>query len=189
MPINTNYAIIICITMAALACTSCKSRQSVIRDDVYTTSSSPSSGTVDKPGTNTLQGYGLSAGPDDNQLLMSEVSAWLGVPYKYAGTDHNGVDCSGLVCALYDKVYCCRLQRNSARMYEQNCQSIPLSDVREGDLLFFSSRKSAKAINHVGLYLKDGLFVHAGSKGVTIDSMSAKYYHEHYVASGRVSGR
>ncbi|MCM1293909.1 MAG: NlpC/P60 family protein, partial [Bacteroides sp.] len=36
--------------------------------------------------------------------LISEVTAWVGVPYKYAGNDKKGVDCSGLISQVFLKV-------------------------------------------------------------------------------------
>ena len=78
------------------------------------------------------------------------------------------------------------LQRNSAKILQINCKEISKNDLREGDLVFFSSQKSKTKINHVGIYLKCDKFVHAGSKGVVIDSLGMAYYLRHYVASGRV---
>jgi murein DD-endopeptidase / murein LD-carboxypeptidase len=35
--------------------------------------------------------------------------------------------------------------------------------LREGDLVFFTSRASRKKVAHVGIYLKDGKFIHAST--------------------------
>src|SRR5688572_27729412 len=37
----------------------------------------------------------------DNAALLAFIDEWYGVPYKYAGRDKNGVDCSGFTCTLY----------------------------------------------------------------------------------------
>ena len=81
---------------------------------------------------------------------------------------------------IYDKF------KKDTIMTISSSMEISKKDLREGDLVFFSSQKKKSKINHVGIYLKRDKFVHAGSKGVVIDSLGAAYYQRHYVASGRV---
>ena len=121
--------------------------------------------------------FGFSVTRDDNTALYSELATWLGVPYKYAGNDRRGVDCSGLVCQVYLKVYNKKLQRNSAKIYEQNCREIARKKLR----------KDKRRISHVGIYLKDDRFIHASSsKGVVVSSLENPYFVRTYIASGRV---
>src|SRR5438045_3682117 len=41
----------------------------------------------------------------NNLALLGFIDDWYGVPYKYAGKDKNGIDCSGFVSTLYENVY------------------------------------------------------------------------------------
>ena len=62
---------------------------------------------------------------------------------------------------------------------------INLDQARPGDLLFFASRRK---VDHVAVYIGNGSFVHAPSRGkhVTVGSMSNSYYREHFVGAGRL---
>lgn len=118
--------------------------------------------------------------------LLSEVEKWLGTPYRYGGNTRSGCDCSGFVSQVYKSVYGIALQRNSASIREKNCRKINRGDLRTGDLVFFKTGSSGK-INHVGIYLKDGKFIHASSsKGVIVSDLNERYYQRTYDCSARV---
>ena len=134
---------------------------------------------------------GLALGFDIDEMddwpLMIESAQWLGVPYKYAGNTKNGVDCSGLNCEVYKKVYRIQLHRNSKQQYEKDCHSVSLKKLQSGDLVFFAPDAKKKNINHTGIYLKDSKFIHASSsKGVVVSSLMENYYSQRFVAGGRV---
>lgn len=60
--------------------------------------------------------------------------------------------------------------------------------LKEGDLVFFSSRNSRKKVAHVGIYLKDGKFVHASSsRGVIVSHLNEPYYRTHWMRGGRIN--
>ena len=123
---------------------------------------------------------------DDNRRLYREIKDWLGTPYRYAGADKSGADCSGFVMMVYKTVYGKSLQRNSARMYQMNCKPLKRRDLREGDLVFFNNGRGG-GINHVGIYLKDGKFAHtSSSRGVMISDLNDIYFSARFYAGGRV---
>lgn len=169
-----------CVAMLAMNLTSCKSSKNVVVDDVY---DQPPTSSHKHDNEKRQHEYGDE---NRNEALYREIDEWMGVKYKYGGNTKDGVDCSGLVVQLYLAVYDKKLQRNSARIFEDNCREINKEELCEGDLVFFSSSRKKNRINHVGLYLYDGKFVHAGSKGVVIDSFDSPYYSRHFVAAGRV---
>ena len=87
---------------------------------------------------------------------------------------------------VYEKVYGIKLNRNSAKMLEQNCQPIDLDALQEGDLVFFCT-SSDDRVSHVGIYLQDNKFVHASSsRGVIVDDLRQNYYATHFHTAARV---
>ena len=122
----------------------------------------------------------------DNHKLYVNAAEWIGTPYRAGGDSRHGTDCSGLVSQLYKKTYRMRLSRSTdGQLKESN--KIARRNLREGDLVFFTSRSYRKKVAHVGIYLKDGKFIHAStSQGVIVSSLKEKYYTQHWLCGGRV---
>ncbi len=159
------------LAVCLCAMTSCRSHKNVAND-----------GYKDKY-------FGIKMSKDDNRDLYREIESWLGTPYSYGGNTRKGIDCSGLVLNVYKNVYGIKLQRSAELMYKKNCNKIKKKNLKEGDLVFFKSGKKKK-INHVGIYLKDGKFVHtSSSRGVIISSLNEDYYKRNFVQAGRVKER
>lgn len=132
-------------------------------------------------GTNPL---GLTYSSDDNMALYEAVNSWLGVPYKYGGTDRKGIDCSAFVGTIYKEVYGVTLNRTANDML-RDVKLIAKSQLKEGDLVFFTNSKGK--VSHVGIYLKEGLFAHAStSNGVSVSRLDNKYWEKHFYKGGRV---
>lgn len=168
--------------VTSLMLVSCHSSKKTVLDDVYNVGTSE---TVAPPKEEVKKSIlGFTIGDGDNERLYEEVRRWYGTPYRYGGKDESGTDCSGMVMVVYQRVYGKRIERNSAKMMERNCRKIDKSELREGDLVFFGT---SRRINHVGIYLKNGRFIHASSsKGVIINSLDEPYYIRTYICSGRV---
>ncbi len=119
------------------------------------------------------------------QPLYKFITEWYGVPYKYGECSKNGIDCSGFVNMLYQKIYDKSLERRSEDIFNKQCKKINRADVKEGDLVFF--KIESKTISHVGVYLKNNKFVHASTKkGVIISDLNEPYYQKYFYAFGRV---
>ncbi|MDR1881254.1 MAG: C40 family peptidase [Prevotella sp.] len=112
-----------------------------------------------------------------NMPLYAEVSRWLGIPYRYAGLSRKGVDCSGFVYLVYRKVYGITIPRSTSALSNMKMRKISKNNLKTGDLVFFATSKHLNRINHVGIYLKDGCFIHAStSKGVIVSHLDENYY-------------
>ena len=126
---------------------------------------------------------GLEYSPDDNVELYEIVNEWLGVPYKYGGSDRDGIDCSAFVGIVYRKVYGINLHRTSNDML-RDVELIGRSQLREGDILFFTNSKGK--VSHVGIYLKNDLFAHSStSNGVSVSNLNDSYWQKHFYKGGR----
>jgi cell wall-associated NlpC family hydrolase len=108
----------------------------------------------------------------------------VGVPYKWGGdTPRRGFDCSGLVVYSYSRVGY-DVPRTAV---EQSAAARPVSpdSLRPGDLVFF--RVQSNDVDHVGIYLGGGRFVHAPRKGryVTASNLDDVYYRTRFAGAGR----
>lgn len=124
---------------------------------------------------------------DDNRedYLESVVASYIGCPYRAGGMSRSGFDCSGFVGKIYNEVFSIELPRSSSQM--KNCGwRITLRSAFAGDLVFFRSHRIGR-INHVGIYLGKGRFVHASVKhGVTYSNLNELYYQKRLAMVRRI---
>lgn len=123
-----------------------------------------------------------------NQIVFNALE-FNGVRYKTGGTTKEGMDCSGLVFTTF-KLFDISLPRSSHEQAKIG-NTIKLSEVKTGDLLFFKNNPRRNVINHVGLVVStdngDIQFIHSTlSLGVVISSMSEEYYKNTFVQANRV---
>jgi cell wall-associated NlpC family hydrolase len=138
----------------------------------------------DPQGTPEVQSPGLVS------TLLDKAKAYLGTPYHYGGTTPKGFDCSGFVRFVFGS-FGFGLERSS---FSQAAQGDPvdLKQIQPGDLLFFRTRGNQKRVTHVGIYLGQGQFIHAGSwggpgqRGVKIGELDSTYYANRLVSARRV---
>lgn len=133
--------------------------------------------------------YGVRITEHDNIFLYNEGARWLGVPHRLGGSTKRGVDCSGFVAIVYREVYGKQLSRSSADMLKHDCRKVSRAKLKEGDLVFFKTTRGGKrnVPNHVGIYLKNGRFIHTStSSGVVVSSLSEPYYTRTWLSGGRV---
>jgi len=115
--------------------------------------------------------------------LYDFIHEWWGVKYLYGGTTKKGIDCSAFTQKLFFSVYNVNLPRTAREQYIK-AKKINLSELKDGDLVFF--RTKYKSTWHVGVYLFDGWFVHSKSKkGVTFDNLNNTIYKKTYRGGGR----
>ncbi len=126
---------------------------------------------------------------NDDHRLYIEAAHWVGTPYQYGGNTHRGVDCSGLTSQIYNTCYHVQLSRQSQQQYDECDRHVRKRKLKEGDLVFFkqgTGRKQRRRVGHVGIYLKDGLFLHASSsRGVIVSRLDDAYWNKRWLKGGR----
>jgi cell wall-associated NlpC family hydrolase len=123
------------------------------------------------------------------QKVIQVARSYIGTPYKYGGTTRRGIDCSGLLCTTFQAIDI-TLPRPSYEQAEYG-QEVRLRDVRPGDLVFFSEKKSRNKVSHAGMVTavngpEDVIFIHAStSRGVIEDNLYKEYYQKIFVKAVR----
>jgi len=135
---------------------------------------------------NKLENYahllGVKTKDLDSKSLYYMIDDWMGTPHRMGGLDKGGVDCSGFVGMLYQKVYGKDLPRTSRDMAEKVKRKYD-DQLKEGDLVFFSF--GGRNIDHVGIYLHNGKFVHVSTrKGVIISNLKDAWYSKYFTRCG-----
>jgi hypothetical protein len=126
--------------------------------------------------------------PDLPSNLEQEISKFFGLRYRFGGEGRNGIDCSALVKQVYSDVFGVSLPRSSSEQSRLvNLDSVSPDDLKTGDLVFFGPKR--KRVNHVGMYLAGGRFLHAArTEGVTISSLDDGYWKSRFMFSKRMRG-
>ncbi|MBC8986575.1 C40 family peptidase [Pedobacter sp. N36a] len=116
--------------------------------------------------------------------LYRFINDWTGVRYRLGGLDKRGIDCSGFALLLQKNIYGNELPRRSSDQAAV-IRTKSMGQLKEGDLIFFSF--GGRAVDHVGIYLKDNFFVHASTtRGVIVDDLSIPAYQKAMVKAGSI---
>jgi cell wall-associated NlpC family hydrolase len=121
--------------------------------------------------------------------IINHAKSFEGTRYKYGGTTKKGMDCSGLIVTAFKKEDIL-LPRTTADLSKRG-DWIDVKEVKEGDLLFFATKKNNRKVNHVGIVTSSRPghveFIHASSsRGVMISNLAERYWYQAYVQARRV---
>lgn len=117
------------------------------------------------------------------EKLAATAASFLGVDYSWGGVSRrDGVDCSGLVRAVY-RLNGLNLPRSATDQYLAGA-TVPRGRLRMGDLVFFST-SPGRQVSHVGIYVGDDVFIHAPGTGKTVcqGSLASRYFRERFLGA------
>jgi hypothetical protein len=119
-------------------------------------------------------------GEDLREKLVATAESFIGVDYTWGGTSRpEGVDCSGLVRAVY-QLNGLSLPRSMTDQYQAGT-TVARDRLQKGDLVFFSASPGQPA-SHVGIYIGENFFIHAPGKGQMVreESLDGRYFKERF---------
>lgn len=133
----------------------------------------------------TAQGYQ----PTDSRVrtLLNSALTLLGTPYRWGGTNpESGFDCSGLVSYVFRQAMGIEMPRVSRDQARQGELVADKTELEEGDLVVFGKRGR---VDHIGIYVGEGRFVHAPSTGkdVMVSSLETGYWSGKYIEGRRIA--
>ena len=120
------------------------------------------------------------------KTVLQRAFALLGTPYRWGGSSPDGgFNCSGLVGYVFRSIGI-DLPRVSRAMANEGVAITDRTALAEGDLVFFGRRGR---VDHVGIYVGDGKFLHAPRTGrdVTVSSLTSGYWAQKYMEARRVA--
>lgn len=153
-------------------------RNYLFADDIYANESGG-------PGY-TIPGEALT--DETFRRLITEAEKYLGFPYVWGGsTPATSFDCSGFVCWVFSNSGVYPLSRTTAQGIYNQCARISPQEAKPGDLIFFKGTYATSEISHIGIYVGDGMMIHAGNP-IQYTSVNTNYWQSHFFAYGRLGG-
>lgn len=128
----------------------------------------------------------LNISKKQKKKVIKFAESYIGTKYKFAGLNRNGIDCSGLIHLAFKQIDIKLPKMADAIAY--NGKAVwKIDDLKMGDLIFFEKTyNSQNTITHVGIYIKDGKFIHASSSlGVNYSNINSNNYWKNKFAFGK----
>lgn len=121
------------------------------------------------------------ASPNTSDMIQTARS-FIGTPYEWGGESPGGFDCSGFIQFVYntEDITIPRTVRETWNFGQ------PVDSPSVGDLVFFETYQPGPS--HMGIYLGNNQFIHAGeSRGVEISDLDNSYWEPRYIGAKRIT--
>jgi len=118
--------------------------------------------------------------------VLIQAAGLIGTRYRFGGSrPETGFDCSGFTSWVFAEAAGIQLPRTAREQFVQSGPVVARDALQAGDLVFFE--QSRRGIDHVGIYVGEGRFVHAPSRGgrVRIDSLSLPHWQRSFEGARR----
>lgn len=116
------------------------------------------------------------------EKVIETAHSLIGTPYVYGGNTTAGFDCSGFVKYVYTNASV-DISRKSSLDYFMNDTTVVANPI-PGDVVFFKNTY-IPTISHMGIYIGNNQFIHAGTNGVEVSNLSYNYWDTRFVAFKR----
>lgn len=116
------------------------------------------------------------AATDTVGKIVSTAKSLAGTPYVWGGSTASGFDCSGFIYYVYNQAGI-KIPRTNTTGYD--ARSYDVSSPQVGDLVFFENTYRA-GISHMGIYIGNNQFIHAGGSKVQVTSLNDSYWGKHF---------
>jgi cell wall-associated NlpC family hydrolase len=122
-----------------------------------------------------------SSGSGRGSSAVSYALAQVGKPYVFGAAGPDAFDCSGLTMAAWSQAGVSLEHAVSGQWAATG--RVDAGSLIPGDLVFFYSD-----LHHVGMYVGNGMFVHAANPtdGVLVESLNSSYWQSVFMGGGRV---
>lgn len=145
---------------------------------------SPRKGKAPEPRNGEASAPKSTSTDDMGSIAARTAERFVGIPYRWGGnTVVDGMDCSGFARAVYN-LCGVNIPRTSREQFKTG-ETVGRDDLKDGDLVFFGA--SPEEINHVGIYVGNGRFVHAPRRGddIKISSLDENYFAQKFIGAKR----
>ena len=154
-----------------------KRRHTVTVDDIFFKSA--------QPNVMAFNGFGFG-NTKKGKKIINDAKKKLGRKYVWGATGQRDTyDCSGFTSYVFKKngINIPRTSINQSKFGK----FVSRNNLKKGDLIFFDTSKRRKGyVNHVGIYMGDGKFIHASSaKKKVVVSKLASFYAKRYKGARR----
>ncbi len=132
-----------------------------------------------RPGGRARGGAAPAEEPAGRTDVVEFARTLLGIPYRSAGADPSGFDCSGFVLYVF-KEFGIEMPRSSHEQFAA-FPTVPRDELQPGDVVFFNG------LGHDGIYIGKGRFIHSSKPGdvVKVSRLDVDWYASRYEGAVR----
>jgi len=123
-----------------------------------------------------------------SDTIIAIARQYLGVRHRMGGTTKSGIDCSGLLFAVFTQLNV-DIPHGSQAVGHYGRLILDRDSLQEGDLVFFiKTYKTSKLLTHSGFYIGNGVMIHSSTRsGVQeINFFESTYWNTKFVFGTRL---
>ena len=148
----------------------------------------PGSGYIGKYVEGSYTDYDIPPEALDDEVfaaIIKEAEKYLGYPYVWGGSSPStSFDCSGFVSWVINHSGW-DVGRLGAQGLCNICTPVSSSNVKPGDLVFFTGTYDTPGVSHVGIYVGNNMMIHCGDP-ISYANLNSSYWQSHFYRYGRL---